>query len=252
MKPMNPRNALARFIGAAVLVLPASLHAASITLDWNAVSWISGALAQSFDIDPANPGNDVTDTVIDSAGRIAQAVSTTTLITGGVSATNKTLQLVPNFLTNQESISVRIDFLYPAGVRDVSYFIHDIDGNLSAWQEEVRGISATGNTLPNFPPTSLLRTGATPTFQITGTGLAQLLTATSEASDDSNNGTASVSFGTALVRTTGFTSGAATAGNFDPIESGIALGNLTYNNVPEPSSALLLLSALALAGFRRR
>ena len=235
-----------------VLALPVSLHAAIITLDWNSVIWTPGALSQSFDIDPANPGNDVTVTITNSAGRITQPVNGTTLITGGVSPTNKTLQLVTNFATNLESISVRIDFLYPADVREVSYFIHDIDGSLSSWQEEARGISATGSAPPSFAPTSLLRTGASPTFQITGAGLAQLLTASSEADDLSNNGTASVSFGTQLVRTTGFTSGAGTTGNFDPIESGIALGNITYNNVPEPSSALLLLSALSLAGIRRR
>ena len=67
-------------------------------------------MVQSVDIDPGNPGNDVTVTITDTAGRIAQAVSGTTLITGGVSPTNKTLQLVTNFASNLESIVVRIDF----------------------------------------------------------------------------------------------------------------------------------------------
>ena len=180
-------------------------------------------------------------------------MSGTTLITGGISPTNRTLQLVTNFATNLESIVVRIDFNYLAGVRDVNFFVHDIDGTLNSWQEEVRGISATGDTLPNFAPTSLLRVGASPTFQITGAGLAQLLTATSEAADDSNNGSASVSFGSQLVRTTTFTSGAGTVGSFDPIESGISLGVVSYTPepVPEPSSAMLLLSVVSLAGFRR-
>ena len=93
---------------------------------------------------------------------------------------------------------------------------------------------------------------ASPTFQITGTGLGQLLTATSEANDAANTGSASVSFGTQLVRTATFRSGAATTGNFDPIESGLALGNITYENVPEPAAGVLLLSAMSLASFRRR
>ena len=79
-----------------------------------------------------------------------------------------------------------------------------------------------------------------------------MLTATSEGNDAANNGSASVSFGTQLVRTTTFTSGAGTVGNFDPIESGIALGNITYDNVPEPAAGVLLLSAISLASFRRR
>ena len=252
MKPMNPRTALARFIGAAVLFLPASLHAASITLDWNSITWTAGQLVQSFDIDPGNPGNDVTITITDAAGRISQAVSGTTLITGGVSPTNKTLQLVTNFASNLESIVVRIDFNYLAGVRNVNFLVHDIDGDLNSWQEEVRGISATGDTLPNFAPTQIQPLNASPTFQITGAGLAQALTATSVSSDDANNGSVSASFGPQLVRTATFTSGARTAGNFDPIESGISLGNITYNNVPEPSSAMLMLSAASVAGFVRR
>ena len=249
---MNPSRFLTLSMSVSALALPLSLHAASITLDWNQVTWTSGALTQNFDIDPANPGSDVTVTVTDSAGRIAQAVSATNLITGGISPGNKTLQLVTNFATNLESIVVRIDFLYLAGVRDVNYLIHDIDGDLNSWQEEVRDISATGDTLPNFAPTQLQPLNANPAFQITGPGLAQLLTAASVASDDANNGSVSVSFGPQLVRTTTFRSGAGTAGNFNPIESGISLGTVTYNNVPEPSSAMLLLSALALAGFRGR
>ena len=209
-------------------------------------------MVQSFNIDAANPGNDVTITITDAAGRIAQPVSATTLITGGVSAGNKTLQLVPNFATNLESLVVRIDFNYPAGVRGVNFFIHDIDGSLSSRQEEVRDISATGDTLPNFPPTQLRPLSASPTFQITGTGLGQLLTATSQANDATNTGSASVSFGTQLVRTATFRSGAATTGNFDPIDGGIALGNITYDNVPEPAAGVLLLSAISLASFRRR
>ena len=142
---MNSTRFLPLLMG--TLALPVSLHAASITLDWNQVTWASGQLTQSFDIDPANPGNDVTVTITDSAGRISQPVSATNLITAGVSPGNRTLQLVTNFANNLESIVVRIDFNYLAGVRDVNFLIHDIDGDLNSWQEEVRGISATGDTL---------------------------------------------------------------------------------------------------------
>ena len=249
--PFLPARFFAFCLGA--LALPASLHAAAITLDWNQVVWTLGQLSQSFDIDPANPGNDVTVTITDSAGRISQPVSGTTLITGGVSPANKTLQLVANFATNLESISVRIDFNYLAGVREVNFFVHDIDGDLNSWREEVRGISATGDVLPNFAPTQLLAVNASPTFQITGAGLAQLLTASSLSDNNLSNGTASVSFGPQLVRTTGFTYGTSTTGSFDPIDSGISLGTVTYtpNPVPEPSSATLLLSAVSIAGFFR-
>ena len=107
-------------------------------------------MVQSFDIDPGNPGNDVTVTITDTADRISQAVSGTTLITGGVSPTNKTLQPATNFASNLESIVVRIDPNYVAGIRDVNFFIHDIDGTLNSWQEEVRGISASSHDHVHF------------------------------------------------------------------------------------------------------
>ena len=32
----------------------------AVTLDWSAVTWTAGSLSNSYDIDPSNPGNDIT------------------------------------------------------------------------------------------------------------------------------------------------------------------------------------------------
>jgi len=47
-----------------VLIAPfliATAHA--VTLDWDTVSWTAGSLNNSYDVDPARPGNDVTVTI---------------------------------------------------------------------------------------------------------------------------------------------------------------------------------------------
>ena len=236
-----------------VVFLPASLHSAIITLDWNLVTWTPGNLSQSFDIDPSNPGNDVTITVSGDISRIAQPISGTTLITGGVSPTNKTLQFVTDYTTNLESIVVKIDFNYFDGVSGLSYILHDIDGNQADWHEEVRGLFATSGG-PNFAPTQIAALNATPTFQSTIAGLSSRLTGTGLADDNTNTGSVSIAFDNQVATSTSFRFGASTVGTFDPIPSGISLGTLTYTNspVPEPTSAMLLLSALSLAGLRRR
>ena len=244
---------IAARISAAAIFLPTVLNAAPIILDWNTATWTPGQLSQSFDIDPANPGNDVSITITGDTTRLAQPVSATTLITGGISPTNKTLQFVTDFASNLESIDVRIEFLYLAGVRDVNFFIHDIDGDGNSWREEVRGVFSTFGILPAFFPAQISAVNASPTFQITGLGTGQKLTATGVSDDSQSNGSAAISFGSLSLHTASFTSGASTTGTFNPIESGISLGTIAFtpNPVPEPTSGLLLLSALSVAGMWR-
>ena len=93
-----------------------------------------------------------------------------------------------------------------------------------------------------------------PTFQSNGAGLNRLLTGNVIADDAANTGSASVSFGSQLTHSTSFRFGASTVGSFDPIDSGISLGNVTYSNtpVPEPSSVMMVLSAAALPNLTRR
>ncbi len=253
MKSKNHSPALSLFICAAALALPSSLQAATLTLDWNLVTWAPGQLSQSFDIDPSNPGNDVTITVSGNTNRISSSIIADTVITGGVSPTNKTLKLITDFSSNLESIVVKIDFNYFDGVSGVNYLLHDIDGDGSTWREEVRGIFAT-NGGPNFAPTDITTLNATPTFQIAGAGLNRLLTGNVIADDAASTGSASVSFGSQLTHSTSFRFGASTVGSFDPIDSGISLGAITFSNtpVPEPSSVMLVLSAVTLTHLARR
>ncbi|MEM6820600.1 MAG: hypothetical protein AAF558_01485, partial [Verrucomicrobiota bacterium] len=64
--------------------------ALGITLDWNSVNWISGNTTQSFDIDPSNPGNDITITISTTGGgTLADPVNDSTLITGDKEQVNR-------------------------------------------------------------------------------------------------------------------------------------------------------------------
>ncbi len=86
MQSTNHSPALSLFVCAAALAVSTSLHAATLTLDWNLVTWAPGQLSQSFDIDPSNPGNDITITVSGNTNRISSPIIADTRITGGVSA----------------------------------------------------------------------------------------------------------------------------------------------------------------------
>jgi len=49
-------------------------RAQAITLNWGSVAWTPGSLANSYDIDPAQPGNDVTVTVSGNTGQLQPEV----------------------------------------------------------------------------------------------------------------------------------------------------------------------------------
>src|SRR6266852_43099 len=50
--------------------------ASAVLVDWSALSWPAGSLSNSYDVDPASPGNDVTVTVtVNFSALYAQGVT---------------------------------------------------------------------------------------------------------------------------------------------------------------------------------
>src|ERR1700732_2881128 len=82
------------------LSLGGSHTAHAVILDWSAVTWSPGSLSNSFDVDPSNPGNDVTVTFGGDTGRFAtdpttgiQTPAIDSTMEGGTSPVQKSLDL---------------------------------------------------------------------------------------------------------------------------------------------------------------
>ena len=105
-------------------------QAGAVLLDWNSVNWTAGATTQSFDIDAANPGNDVTITVSGGSFGFSEPHSGTTSV-GGVSNTGGTggsgLQLGLDLGNGGgTTVTVTITFNYANGVA-ANFSIWDVD-----------------------------------------------------------------------------------------------------------------------------
>ena len=110
--------------------------ASAVVLDWSALSWTPGSLSNSYDVDPASPGNDVTVTVSGDTARLQpasvggqQTPAITSNIEGGFGAGHMSLQMGIDLTSNTQGVTITIDFssLYVNGVANVSFNIFDID-----------------------------------------------------------------------------------------------------------------------------
>src|SRR5436190_4665238 len=98
--PLLRRFAFPLFLGC---FLAANAHA--IILDWDSVSWTAGSLSNSYDVDAARPGNDITVTVSGNTAQLTTELASGSPMTpavtpdfqGGLAAAENTLCLAVNF-----------------------------------------------------------------------------------------------------------------------------------------------------------
>lgn len=251
---------------AALFLLPPLLPLSSqaVVLDWNNVSWTNGSFSQSFDIDPNHAGNDITVSLsLSSGSSYTNNPAINSTFTGGVSNTNKSLTLLPDFASQSSQIHVTITFLYANGVNNAKFSLFDIDTSTNhTWQDQVRDFSGTSSHNSALGATSV--TGSADNtvtagnssvynpFIATGTGNAPNSGAGSAA------GNVTAQYGQSYVKSISFTYGSGTDALTNPSAQGIGLGNISFTPSAAPEinpamgSILGCVAALALYVWRKR
>jgi hypothetical protein len=252
-----------RFILFALLgpFLAAAAHA--VTLDWDGVTWTPGSLSNSYDVDPANAGNDVTVTVSGSTAQLQpglvspnpQTPAITTALEGGLSPVQKSLEIAVDLANRAQAIVVTVNFSagYTQGVQNVSFTIFDVDfanGGGSTFQDELRSIQAVGvDGVTLIAPTITVGSDVS----LTGTALSQVATGIATNTDTgptSGNGNVTISFGATAIKSLTFTYGSGSGTVADPTYQHIALHDITYSPVPEINPAWSAIgSCLVAAGL---
>ena len=240
--------------------------ASAVLVDWSAQNWPAGSLSNSYDVDPASSGNDVTITVSGDTGQLQpslvspnpQTPAITRAFDGGLGISPLTLELALNLTSHAQSVIFTLDFsaLYAAGVSNVSFTIFDIDANNisgSTYQDVISGIHATSTTGTLIAPTI---TGVGVNATLTGTGLSQVLTGQSSTTDlgaGSDAGNAIISFNTSNIASITFTYGSSSL-FADPTYQHIGIYNIDYTVVPEPGAlgGCAAIAILAVWKSRRR
>lgn len=253
------------------LVLATTLmatQARAVVLDWDSVTWTAGSLSNSYNIDPAVAGNDITVTVGGSTAQLGldggvQTPALTQNVTGGLSPAQNALTLNLDLTNQTQAVTITINFsaLYAQGVDNVSFSIFDVDfantpGNSGAnFQDQIRNITATtvgGATIGATITTS----SANQLFGTPGS-VGQYVDGISTAADTTNAGNVMISFGSNAITSLTFTYGSGSGTNADPTAQHIGIGDISFTPVPEMnpawmSAASCVCAALSVFWHRRK
>ena len=220
--------------------------AKALVLDWNTATWSNasmdsgGVVSNSFDVNPVPDGvQDITVTLTPKsnvwdtdqaagAGTLTPVVNNT--LTGGLGASNQSLNLSADLHTNSD-LTVRMSFTgAQPGANNVSFTIFDID--LTADRDlisNIYGVAPDGThiaaTITNLGPTVLLN----------GLGLTYTLTSNVASPDNSSLGNATISFGSTLITDVYFTFGNSSG---PPRYQNIGIGDVSFTPVPEINPAI--------------
>jgi hypothetical protein len=247
--------------------------AEAVTLDWDGVAWTPGSLSNSYDIDPAKAGNDITVTVSGNTAQLQPELvapnpmtpAVTTNFQGGLGTTQNTFCLAVNFTNQSQFVTVTVDFsaLYTAGVQYVSFTLFDIDFAAASgnnYQDLLSNIVAT-----SIDGTTQVAATITPGANNTrsGSGLTQVVNGTVSTPDNgpsSGNGNVTISFGATAIKSFTFTYGSGSGTVADPTYQHVGMHDITFTPVPEINpvwsavGSCLLAAALILrhsAKFRK-
>jgi hypothetical protein len=227
----------------------------ALVLDWNSIAWTAGSLSQSYDIDPSNPGNDVT-VAVTSTSFTSGHPAKSTVQTGGLSPAQSSLQLDVNWSSTSQSTTLTVSFNYADGVEGVSFSLFDVDtgtGNPLSYQDEISNIAAYYDAGYTIAPDSV--TGS-PNNSVTGSGLSYNVVGTANSSDTTSNANVQIAFN-GPIKGFQFTFAPGPNSQSNPSGQVIAMNDITFLPViPEagvvPAAATgFVLAFLALRRMRR-
>jgi hypothetical protein len=232
----------------------------AVVINWDALTWTPGTLNNSYDIDPANAGNDITVTVSGNTAQLQpeivspypQTPAITTNFQGGLGTAQNTLSIAVNFTNQSQSVTITIDFsaLYSQGVQGVSFTLFDFDfasGGSSNYQDKLSGITALsidGTTLVAPPITT------SSANTLSGSGLTQVVTGTASVADTgagSGNGNVTITFGSTPIKSLTFTYGSGSGTVADPTYQHVGIHDITFTPVPEINPAWTAVGSCLLA-----
>jgi len=236
-------------------------NARAVVLDWDSVTWTAGSLSNSYDVDPARPGNDITVTVSGNTTQLQPELASgnpmTPAITpdfqGGQAAATNTLCLAVNFANQSQGVTVTVDFssLYTLGVQNVSFTLFDIDySNVSGsqYQDQLRNIVATSIDGTTLIPATITTSSSN---QLTGSGLTQAVDGIASNTDlgpGSGSGNVTISFGTAAIKSLTFTYGSGgPSGVTDPTYQHVGIDDIAFTPVPEINPAWTTVGSCLIA-----
>jgi hypothetical protein len=245
---------ISRSLPAIVAALCLCSTAQAVVLDWDSVVWTPG-YSNSFDVDAANAGNDVTVSVSGATANLQYGTpARTTNFQGGLATAQNTLALGVDFTNQSQVITVTVDFsaLYLQGVQNVSFTIFDVDfdnvngSGGSRYQDQLRSIIALDMNGIAIAP--IITTSAN---NSASTGLNQVVTghtSTPDTGAGSNAGNVTISFGTASIRSFSFIYGSGSGTANDPTYQHIGLHDINFTPVPEINPAWTALASCFAAG----
>ena len=228
-------------------------------MDWTqpANTWAAGTLTKSFDIDPANAGNDITITVAYNGAGQTAGYPVNTAVGASVVGSNDASRLQvrtpgmggTNPATN--SVTFTITFNYAAGVQNAGFTLIDVDRQAGTWIDRFSSINGTPVTgSPNsvaFTATSASTSVAT----VTGSGTLGMVVQGVGVNITDHTGDVTVATGATAITSLTFN-----WNNPGPDLGGqvIALSNISFTPVvPEIGSATGALSLCGgLLAFARR
>jgi hypothetical protein len=248
-------------VSAAVLFcLTAASSSKGVIVDWDTATWNPGSRSNSYDLN-ADQVTDITISMSSTPSNIwdpdPNGTATPTInqiLTGGLPPVQgevpKSLMLAADLKTHSD-ITVQLSFT--AGnqlATNVSFTIFDID--VSTNNDIISGIYGVALDGSHVAAT-ITNVGSAAT--LTGTGLTYVLTGNAASADNSSNGNATISFGSAILTDVFFVfSNNAGA----PFYQDIALGDINFTPVPEINPAIasvgscLLATGMMLLVHRRR
>ena len=243
-------------LGSAAALFCHTAH--GVTLDWDAVSWTAGTLSNSYNVDPANGGNDISVSAAASGGAVFLSDPVTGLASptrnstlgGGLSPVQNSLKITADLSAGYITVTIDFSAFYPLGVQDLSFTLFDVDLNGASYraQDEISSIVAT-NGATSIAPT-ITNVGSSVTHS--GTGLSQQLIGNADAVDSgagSGVGNATISFGSNAVKTVTFRWDRGPDATGSAPTAYISIHDINFTPVPEVNPAVAAFALCGVAAF---